>query len=193
MARVLVSLDELANVVAGCATFDLDGQPHLDGDQLFRSVATLTGNQPARLMVPPVGLLQVDITQPGPSGPESIFAGAVERAAAAGALVEPADDPLRAERERLAALPPGKCVGCKHIHPDGPCNMGALGSATCPCDDYVDSTVRDPVQVALDSRPFGIAPNAEPIAQLPHVEPQINPVTRPASNDNAFRPPTGPS
>lgn len=86
------------------------------------------------------------------------------------------DDDLEAERARLAALPPGPCVGCGVVHP---------GSRTEKCDDYVDRTVRDPIQARID-RGVLAAPDAT-IAPMYQPEPVFDPGSRPAIGSH--RPP----
>lgn len=128
MARILVSFDELAAAIGGLQPVDIDGVRHFDGEALVRAVEAL---------VPSVRLLSDDhvARQVGvslPSAPEHAFAFSSGSSA------------FEAERQRLAAIPPGPCVGCRHVaHEGGRC-------VDCDCNDYVDPVVRDPIEAARD-------------------------------------------
>lgn len=179
MARVLVSITELADAVRALPTIDVDGERHYDGMRLLEAITALTGIWP--------GAVEERIREVAPL------------------LADPNYDPRfadtpdeAAERARLKALPPGPCVCTPlqedreappddHVHPGGDCSK-------CRCDDYVDTTVRDPRQARMDRG--GEMPPVV-VTPLPHVDPEttfdMRGDRRPAANANAFRPPSGPT
>lgn len=198
MARVLVSITELADAVRALPTIDVDGERHYDGPRLLEAIAALTGNlddygEPRLPRMRPPGKIGAaaenelmpeagDFRQNDPNY-DPRFADTPEEAA---------------ERARLKALPPGPCVCTPlqedreappddHVHPGGDCSK-------CRCDDYVDTTVRDPRQARMDRG--GEMPPVV-VTPLPHVDPEttfdMRGDRRPAANANAFRPPSGPT
>lgn len=192
MARVLVSITELADAVRALPTIDVDGERHYDGPRLLEAIAALTGNlddygEPRLPRMRPPGKIGAatenelmpeagDFRQNDPNY-DPRFADTPEEAA---------------ERRRLKALPLGPCV-CKgphpgaHVHPGGAC-------PDCSCTDYVDTVQRDPRQARLDRG--GEMPPVV-VTPLPHVDPEttfdMRGDRRPAANANAFRPPSGPT
>lgn len=188
MARVLVSITELADAVRALPTIDVDGERHYDGPRLLEAIAALTGaGLGSRAKWDPKTLASINDLMDG-------FAPA-EAAIADDPNYDPrfADTPEEAaERRRLKALPLGPCV-CKgphpgaHVHPGGAC-------PDCSCTDYVDTVQRDPRQARMDRG--GEMPPVV-VTPLPHVDPEttfdMRGDRRPAANANAFRPPSGPT
>lgn len=156
MSRVLVSLDELADALRTVPHITIDGEQHLDGAQLLEAITAITRGivVPARersSAVPeiPGGLdLAASVAASEAFEPSSLTAAYV------------------AERQRLDALPPGKCV-CGHVAHGEQC-------PECRCVDYVDMTVRDPIQAAMDRgdapalASFGVDTASGPHGGPPH-------------------------
>lgn len=137
--QVMLTLDEVYGALSAVPIVDLDGERCVDGAELLRAVQRLTGageprrDQPAR-------------------DPETVVPFRADLAPGPGTLGEPppippeiaADaDPMQVETidhaaAILRARPPGKCVGCAQPRDE------------CPCDVYVDSVVRDPMEYARD-------------------------------------------
>lgn len=161
MALRLVSLAEIVAALDGVEQVQIKGVIYVDVDDVdaaLNPVLSAFGPPPAAAPSP-----LEDTATDAPHEPPAAM---------------PTDAGLEAERARLAALPPGPCVGCGAVHPEGP---------TERCDDYVDKTVRDPVQARIDR---GIVnPNPEPIAPLYEPEATLDYGRRPAHN--AHRPPVG--
>lgn len=190
MAKVLISVSELADALGRVPKIDVGGEPHIEAGSLLAVTQALTGGLPAGGLLngatgPTVAQL-AHLPQPEPEAVEG----------------DPrfADSPAdAAERARLMALPPGPCIcagrfaaspdhpghnPATHIHPGVNCPMCSSLSQGCEAHEYVDTTIRDPRQARLES---GV--QQDPVVQpLPHVEPDFS---RPAANDNAFRPPSG--
>lgn len=200
MARVLVSLSDVAAAVGALSSVSLDGEPHVDATVLYEAIAVLTG-QPTSDQQTHQRHLDLSTArrfafardlsaQTIPPPPELSDADA--RIISAGGTI---DHTLEQERAQLAALPPGPCSACgrsaphprEHVHPGGQC-----GAEGCSCDDYVDMTVRDPVQARLERRGQGIAPGAPAIMPEPETGAQEL-FMRPPSNHNEFRRPSAPA
>jgi|SRR6478735_2229956 len=195
MPKVLVALSEVIDALEGLEIVNVDGGKWVDaqafGDAMMKLAVGWHGSR-AMAWGPNETLPKADpFVTPRPDA----------RMYGLGN-----DDPNEAERARLAALPPGPCACYTryqpypndpryqpelHVHPGGPCPACSMLEGA-GCDDYVDTTVRDPIQARIEANPWGTAPDAGPIPPAPDAgDPQVNPAARPASNVNAFRPPSG--
>lgn len=164
MAKVLVALSDIVAALQAAPKVDVGGESHIEAGALLGAVQALTGGVTSTNLPLDVALdraMPLDKVSLGPPAVE--LSDEVARYYSEHGVMPPDDS---AERERLAALPPGKCSACTHIHPHGPSPTG--------CTDYVDSTVRDPVQARLATNPFGVAPGAAGIVPLP--EPDFDPL-----------------
>lgn len=186
MARTLVSLQEIITALQGCPQIKVDGEPHLDADDLRATMGPLLGAQPNGLEGMRFTGLE-SVVSPGTAFPASAPTGdfvdpergtvtfdgetrpLTDTEARSVSEGRPFDFELAREGARLAALPPGPCVTCKAVHP---------GEPNGRCEAYVDSTERSPIQARINRNPGGLGTGGRGIETLPHVDPVID--SRPA-------------
>lgn len=157
MPRVLISMDELAEALTGVQRFTIGPDVMLDGEGLLEAITAITRGVvlPSREQLSAV-----------PEIPRGLDLAA---SVAASDAFEPSTVTAAyvAERQRLDALPPGKCVCGHDEHEGGECGL-------CKCVDYVDLTVRDPIQAAIDRgdapalASFGVDTASGPHGGPPH-------------------------